>query len=129
MVWHIDWAWFDTSGGRMRWLYVIDTGSGIAAEQLMPRLTEAAHRAATLRRRGRLDRSDGQLVHGTSRLEPRRRRTLRLRASPRQPLTWDRRLLEFVPDSFRKPARNQRNLRASDFVLRGDVSAEILLSF
>ena len=40
---------------------------------------------------------------------------------------WDRRLLESVPDSFRKPARNQRNLPASDFVLGGVVSTEILV--
>ena len=50
MVWNIDWAWFDTSGGRVRWLSVIDTGTRMAAEQLVPRFTEAAHRAATLRR-------------------------------------------------------------------------------
>ena len=32
----------------------------------------------------------------------------------RQHVNMGRRLLDFVPDSIRKPGRNQRNLRASD---------------
>jgi hypothetical protein len=41
VVWNIDWAWFDASGGRLRWLSVIDPGTGMAAEQLVPPFTES----------------------------------------------------------------------------------------
>ena len=112
-----------------------------AAEQLAAvHRSGAPSRDATERRTAQ--RSDRQLVRGTSRVEPSRRGRLQWPQRGRghraagghddlvlrldSTWAWDRRLLESVPDSFRKPARNERNLRASDFVLRGVLSAEIL---
>jgi hypothetical protein len=70
VVWNIDWPSLDASDGRAPWLRVIDTGTRMAAYQLVPRFTEAAHRAATLRSSGRLNAPTVSWSHGTGRLEP-----------------------------------------------------------
>ena len=114
MGWNIDWAWFDTSGGRVRWLCVIDTGTRMAAELLVSRFTEAAHLAATRGQDGRLNAPTVSWPVAQAGLEPGRRGPDGLVLPLDSTWTWDRRLLEFVPESFRKPARNQRNLPASD---------------
>lgn len=107
-MWNIDWAWFDASGGRVRWLSVIDPGTGMAAEQLVPRFTEAAHPGRDATEQRTAQRSDRQLVHGTSRLEPSRRRTRRRRAPPRQHVNMGPRLARvrsgFVPETRAKSA-------------------------
>ena len=50
----------------MRSLCLVDTGTGMTAEQFVPRFTEAPHLAATLRSGGRLNAPDRQLVHDTA---------------------------------------------------------------
>ncbi len=82
VVWNIDLAWFDTSGGRVRWLSVIDTGTGIAAEQFVPRFTEAPHLAATLGSGGRLTCPDPVSWLMTEAGWGRGRRTRQRRAPP-----------------------------------------------
>jgi hypothetical protein len=42
VVWDLDWARFDASGGRMRKLSVIDTGTGMTAEQLRHNINQLA---------------------------------------------------------------------------------------
>jgi hypothetical protein len=115
VVWNIDWAWFDASGGRLRWLSVIDPGTGMAAEQLVPPFTESgAPRPDATERNTAITLptvSWSMRQAGCSRAGGGHDGVV---LPPRQHVNMGPRLLEFVPDSFRKPARNQRNLRASD---------------
>jgi hypothetical protein len=98
----------------------------MTAQAVVPRFTEAPHLAVALRRSGRRISPDPWLADDGSQVGRAAGGHDGALLPPRQDVNVGRRLLEFVPDSFRKPARNQRNLRASDSRLWGMVSAEIV---